>query len=311
VLGLLREWQAEFDLGRRHLDKGLELARQAHAGYFLGQNMFGLGHISLSRGEYEEAQSWYRQLSDYAQAAGDAFWLARAPNCEGTVSLELYDLNRALELQLEGHEAALKYFAWPEPRAHSLLKAGLVYFERGEYGCADEFFLRAWALLESDEVLRWRWHIPLLCARGALALARGNHDEGWRFASESFELARQTCARKHEARAQRLQGEILAATGRVNEALPLIQASVALAQKLQTRRDIWMGTLALGKTLMRLAGEKEAETALRTSAETIESIASALKTDSLIRSFFGAAPVREVFQILGRRPPSGERSVLS
>lgn len=35
VLGLLRQWEAEFDLGRRHLQKGLELARQAHAGYFL------------------------------------------------------------------------------------------------------------------------------------------------------------------------------------------------------------------------------------------------------------------------------------
>jgi class 3 adenylate cyclase/tetratricopeptide (TPR) repeat protein len=311
VLGLLREWQAEFDLARCHLHKGLELARQAHAGYYLGQNLFGLGHISLSRGDYEEAYSWYHQLNDYAQAAGDAFWLARAPNCEGTVSLELYDLNRALELQLEGHDAALKYFAWPEPRAHSLLKAGLAYFERADYDRAEEFFSRAWALLDSDDVLRWRWHVPLLHARGALALASGRHDEAWRFATESLELARKTYARKHEARAQRLQGEILAATGRINEALPLMQASVALAQKLQTRRDIWMGTLALGKTLVRLGKDKEAEAAFKTSAETIELIAAALKTDSLIRSFLGAPPVREVFQILGRPSPSGDPSIHS
>jgi class 3 adenylate cyclase/tetratricopeptide (TPR) repeat protein len=308
VLGLMRQWQAEFDLARGHLHKGLELARQAHAGYVLGQNLFGLGHVSLSRGEYEEARSWYRQLSEYAQAAGDAFWLARAPNCEGTVSLELYDLNRAIELQLEGHEAALKYFAWPEPRAHSLLKAGLAYFERADNGRAEEYFLQAWALLEGDDVLRWRWHIPLLHARGALALASGRYDEAWRFATESLELARKTYARKHETRAQRLQGEILAATGRLNEALPLLRASVTSAQKLQARREIWMGTLALGKAWVRLGRDKEAETAFKTSAETIESIAAALTTDAFIRSFRGAPPVCEVLQMFGRRPPSGAPS---
>jgi tetratricopeptide (TPR) repeat protein len=311
VLGLLRQWKAEFDLGCRHLHQGLELARQAHAGYFLGQSLFGLGHVSLSRGEYEEAHSWYRQLSDYAQAAGDAFWLARAPNCEGTVSLELYDLNRALELQLEGHEAALKYFAWPEPRAHSLLKAGQAYFELADYGRAEVFFSQTWALLDSDNVLRWRWHIPLLHARGALALALGDADEAWRFATESLDLARKTCARKHEARAQRLQGEILSASGRTNQAVPLFQSSAALAQELQTRRDIWMGTLALGKALMRLGKDKEAEAAFKTSAETIELIASALKTNSLINSFLSAPLVREVFQTFGRRPPITDAAVPS
>src|SRR5262249_49552243 len=147
------------------------------------------------------------------------FWLARAPNCLGAVALELYDLKRALELQLKGEEAAQKYFAWPEPLAHSLLKAGLVYFEQTEHGLAEEFFLRAWALLGTDDVMRWRWHIPLLHARGALALARGRHDEAWRFANESLQLARKTYARKHEARALRLEGEILAAGGRINEAV--------------------------------------------------------------------------------------------
>jgi len=214
--------------------------------------------------------------------------------------LELYDLDRALEFQLEGEEAAQRYFAWPEPRAHSLLKAGLVYCEQTEYGRAEEFFSRAWALLDSDDVLRWRWHIPLLHARGALALTCGRHDEAWRFATESFELARQTCVRKHEARAQRLQGEILADTGRLSEALPLIQASVALAQELRTRRDIWIAALALGKTLIRLGRDKEAEAAFKSSAETIESIAAPLETPSLVQSFLGAPPVREVFKTLGR-----------
>jgi tetratricopeptide (TPR) repeat protein len=273
-------------------------------GFTIGQTLFCLGHRSLSRGEYDDARNLYQQLSEYAETAGEAFWLSRAPNCRGAVPLELYDFDRALELQLEGYEAACKYSPlWPEPQGHSLLKAGLVHLERTDYDRAQDFFLRAWALLDGDDFVRWRWHIPLLHARGTLALARGLYDEAWKFATESLELARKTCARKHEVRALRLQGEILAANGRINEGLPLIQASVGLAEELQTRRDVWAGTLALGKTLIRLGKDDEAEVSFKTAAAAIEWIAAGLKTDSLIRSFLSAPPVLEVFQALGRRLP--------
>jgi tetratricopeptide (TPR) repeat protein len=303
MLGAARERECAFETAHRTLQKGLKLASEVHSGFSVGQSLFCLGHTSLSQGNYEEALGWYQQLSDYAQTAGDAFWLSRAPNCLGAVPLELYEFNWALELQLEGHEAARRYSAWPEPKAHSLLKAGLVHFERDDYSHAEEFFLGAWGLLEVDNVSRYRWHIPLLHARGALALARGQHDEAWRFASESLELARKTYARKHEARAQRLQGEILAATGRLKEGAPMLEASVRLAHDLKTPREVWMGSFALGKLLVRLGKDKEAEGAFNAAAGTIESIASALKTEALIRSFLAAAPVIEVFRVLGRIPP--------
>jgi hypothetical protein len=103
-----------------------------------------------------------------------------------------------------------------------------------------------------------------------------------------------------------LQGEILAATGRLKESAPILEASVMLAQGLKVPRDEWMGALALGKLLTRLGKDKEAEVAFNTAAATIESIAAALKTDVLVRSFLSAPPVLEAFQVLGRRPPSIE-----
>jgi hypothetical protein len=39
-------------------------------------------------------------------------------------------------------------------------------------------------------------------------------------------------------------------------------------------------------------------------AATIESIAAALKTDVLIRSFLGAPPVHKVYKVLGQQPPT-------
>jgi class 3 adenylate cyclase/tetratricopeptide (TPR) repeat protein len=304
VSGEMLEWHGEFERALDHLDSGLELARESHSGFVLGIALFSLGHVALSRGEYEQARDFYQQLSDYAQGSGDAFWLARAPNCAGAVSLELYDLDRALELQLEGDEAALRYSAWPEPRGHSLLKAGLVHLERTDYNHAEEFFLRAWELLEGDNFTRWRWHIPLLHARGALALARGSHEEAWRFATESHELACQTYARKHEARAQRLQGEILAARGRFEEGAAMLEASVKLAEELKTPRESWMGRSALGKVLDRLGKDQQAENEFRKAVATIEAVARRLKSPGLAGSFLAAEPVREIYRILGTRPPA-------
>src|SRR5262249_3442131 len=101
--------------------------------------------------------------------------------------------------------------------------------------------------------------------------------------------------------------EILAGTGRIDEALALLQASVGLAKQLQTRREIWVGSVALGKTLNRLGKYKEAEAALMTAYETVETIATMVTTDYLIQSFVSAQLVREIFKMLGRRPPDGDR----
>src|SRR5262249_31142703 len=143
------------------------------------------------------------------------------------------------------------------------------------------FFRRAWDLLEEDIFLRWRWHIPLLRARGELALAAGRLDEAWSFATQSLELATQTDSRKHVARAQRLQGDILAASGRLDDAGRALEAAVQLAEHIQTPREIWLGKAAFGKVLVQLGREKEAEAHFRQAIHTLEAIAAKLQTSRL------------------------------
>ena len=195
---------------------------------------------------------------------------------------------------------------WPEPRGHSLVKAGLAHLYRGEHGPAEACFRRAEALLEADTWLRWRWHIALLHALGELALTQGRHDEAWTYATQSLELATQTDSRKHVARAQRLQGDILAASGRLEEAAQTLATSVHLAERLQTPREVWLGQAALGKVLARLGRDKEAEAQLTQATQTIEAIAANLHTPRLHHSFLSAAPVLDIYAALGHRPPYEE-----
>ena len=303
-LGAMLQWRADFDRGLVYLHEGAELAQRAHAGFYFGRAAFHIGNANAAKGEYEEALQWHRRLSDYASAAGDKFFMARVPNCIGGVHLELFDLDDAFRLNLEGAEVAQQLWPWPEPRGHALLKVGLVHFEWGEHGRAEAFFRRAWALLEEDLLLRWRWHMALLHAFGQLALAEGRHDEAWTYATQSLELATQTDSRKHVARAQRLQGDILAASGRLEEAAQALTTSVHLAEQLQTPREVWLGKAALGKVLTRLGRDKGAEAQLTQATQTIEAIAANLHTPRLHHSFLNAVPVLKVYETLGHRPPS-------
>ena len=302
-LGATLQWRAEFDCGLAYLHEGAELAQRTHSGFDFGRAAFHIGIANTARGEYEEALRWYRRISDNASAAGDKFFLARVPNCIGGVHLELFDFDEAIRLNLEGAEVAQQLWPWPEPRSHALLKVGLAHLERGAHGFAEEFFRRAWALLEEDTWLRWRWHIPLLRARGKLAMAEGRLDEAWSFAMQSLKLATQTDSRKHVARAQRLQGDILSASRRLAEAVQALATSVQLAEQLQTPREVWLGKATLGKVLARLGRDQEAEAQFTQALQTIEAIAANLRTPRLRQSFLSAAPVLEVYTTLGHRPP--------
>jgi hypothetical protein len=100
-----------------------------------------------------------------------------------------------------------------------------------------------------------------------------------------------------------LQGEILAASGRLEEAARMLVASVHVAEQIQTPREVWLGQAALGKVLVRLGRDKEAEAQFIQATQTIEAIAANLQTPRLRRSFLSAAPVMEVYGALGHRPP--------
>src|SRR5262249_30952010 len=147
------------------------------------------------------------------------FWLARARNPAGGVHLELFDLETALEHNFEGAEVARRIWPWPEPQAHSHLKIGLVHLLRGDHDRAGAQFGRAWEMFGEDVWFRWRCHMPLARAEGELALRERRFDDAWKRASESLEVATRTDSRKHVVRALCLQGQILAATSRLDEAL--------------------------------------------------------------------------------------------
>lgn len=83
-------------------------------------------------------------------------------------------------------------------------------------------------------------------------MVQGHHDEAWTYATQSLDLATQTDSKKHMARAQLLQGEILTARGQLEVASQELTASIHLAEQIQTPRDVWLGKATLAKALAQL-----------------------------------------------------------
>ena len=154
-----------------------------------------------------------------------------------------------------------------------------------------------------DTWYRWRWHIPLLRARGALALAERRFDDAWKFAVESLEMAIRTDSRKHIARARRLQGMVLAANGRLEDAAGILESSVILAAQIGTHPDVWIARCSLGQVLLKLGRDREAEEQFMNALRTLEAIANNLHTPGLKKALLASQPVAELYSALDRRPP--------
>src|SRR6185295_9760143 len=144
---------------------------------------------------------------------------------------------------------------------------------RGNHGSAERAFREAESLRELDTWGRWTWEISLWRSRGELLLTEAKYDEAWILASRSLEAATQCRQRKHVARALRLQGEIMAAQGRLADATRALTASLDQAHVIGTARESWIGHAALGRVLTRLGQDGEAEAQLTAAAHAIESIA--------------------------------------
>ena len=302
-LGTALQWRGGYDRGMAALRSGIERAQAAYAGMAYGLGTFFLGHACVSRGAYEEALHWYRCFNDYASVSGSKLCRARVPNSIGGVHLELFDIDEALRLNLEGVEVAKANDAWPDPQGHSLVKVALAYLYKGEYAQAEVALSRAAAILEDYVWMQWRWQFVLYRALGELALAQGQHEEAWIHATESLRLAMQSDSRKHIVRAQHLQGEILAATDQLDDAVQTFTRVIRQADQLGTPREVWLGKAALGKVLMRLHRDEAAETLLTEATQELEAIADALRTPQLRKSLLSSTPAIQLYHMLGRRPP--------
>jgi DNA-binding SARP family transcriptional activator/lipopolysaccharide biosynthesis regulator YciM len=288
-------WQGQSARSLPLLEEGITVARREGIGFWLGNLLFfaGLAHGSLCH--YEQALDYFRQGQRHSQEAGDMFTAIRVANSLGWIHYELYDVRTALTYDRQGVEMA-RGFPWPEPLANALVNLGFDYLLTHELAEAERAFAEATTLLNQDVWMEWRWRTRLLLGQGWLALARQDLAQAQDHARQALALADETTARKNQARAHLLLGEIALAKGEATQATSFLHQAIDLAQAVDNPRLLWQSLEALARAKSAQGQQQAAAEAGARAAEVIQAIATGLQDEALRRLFLNAGPVQRVLQ---------------
>jgi ATP/maltotriose-dependent transcriptional regulator MalT len=138
----------------------------------------------------------------------------------------------------------------------------------------------------------WLWRLRLAQTRAEIALARGEWDAAFEWASDAVEQSVARGRRKYEALALGARGHALAKRGRIAEALVELRAAVNVAR---TTGDpaLLLRTAAL---LLAIEGD---ERVLAEARSAVEQIADHLPDAGMRQQFAAAEPVRLLARLPG------------
>ena len=208
----------------------------------------------------------------------------------GWLHRELGDYENALKFDEEGVDFA-QLWGKPSPEISARLNVCLDVLHLGEPG-------RALVLLDEIEVRinagafgfhNWRWRLRLLHARGLCFLALGEPAKALALAEEGFPLAETAVIRKYVALNQELKGAALAELGMVTEAIGELETAVALADTIQYQPTCWASRQQLAELYRQIDREQESQKALSDSVHIIQTIAAALKDETLRATFLNTS----------------------
>lgn len=251
TLGMAHGWHGMFARARTEIAESLVMAKEGRWGLLVPRALFFSGINAAAIGAFDEAIGFLESCRRYAEESDDVWWLARVPNTIGWVYQERGDLDRSLEYNQTGVDAARKA-AWPEPLGNALVNLGVDYLRLGRPDKARATFDDAALLLGRDETMQWRWEIRLLLGLAELYLAIGAEDDSLAFAGRALALARGTGASKHAARARLIQGAAMLRKREPVQARVLLDRAARLAGRLGSPRLQMDTEVLLAETHRRL-----------------------------------------------------------
>jgi tetratricopeptide (TPR) repeat protein len=213
----LHHWRGENQEAALVLDWCLETAREIGDVPRLLQNHFLRG-MSLGRqGRLGEAFHLIREAQRLAELTGERVQLARLPNTLGWLHRELQDLERALELDLEGIRLSQE-FRDTESEINSRINAGQVFLLLNEPDRAFEQLERAEILLDPFPWFKWLFETRLQAEWASYWIARGDTRQAATHARAALDITKRSLVHKYAAWSHRILGEIAALEDRVADA---------------------------------------------------------------------------------------------
>jgi len=296
-LGAHANWRAEFDAAMPFLRRAEEVAASVHDGF---NELFAVAFICLPQvalGEFAEARATIERGLRRSRELQNGFIEGRLLNTLGWFHQELGDFRRALELDREAADIGRR-IKNPNVEVSSLINIGLDHLNLGEVD-------RAIALWEETQVRvdkhafgahRWRWsnHLATYLAEGLLA--RGDFGRAGAQADLAVMQARATGARKYEARALAIRGEIALRAKDWPAAHGDLVAALAIARAIPYPALAWQVARLLAQAAAGADRMDEARAAAADARATIEHLAARAPEPALRQTFLAWVRVQATLE---------------
>jgi len=234
------------------LDKARERGSNFHIVCLLFIRGLGLGNF----GRLSDALTDLREGMRLSEINHERYWLPRLPNTLAWLHGEMFDIEEALRLNLEGSLIA-REMHFPEGDVNSQINLALNYLSLGDQDRARNHLSAAGTLLADDEWFRWVYTIRFHAAYAEYWLSKGDPAEAGKCAKASLELASTTRRRKYIAWARKLLGDVAATEDRPGDAIQCYQAGLSQLQDHPCPSVQWKISAALAATHAKLHQSEE------------------------------------------------------
>jgi tetratricopeptide (TPR) repeat protein len=303
-LGLLDNWQGEYERSRELQDQGIAIGRTHNLAYILCWTVWARGLACCGRGEYEQAMASLQEGLRLSAQLGDRAAKPRILNSLGWLHGELYNLETALRYNREAAEAAYA-IGEPELVAYAEINLAVDYLMLGDLVQAGRYLEKVQRAAErpgkwGDEWMKWRYSQYLFHSLGELWLKKGDTERALMFADECLRLAEPTSTRKNVVKGRRLQGQAFLALGRLQEAEEALRKALTVALEIGNPPQLWKTYAALGELYERQGESDRMRSAYASALQGIEGVAERLNNQELKQTFLSAHPVQAIRARLSR-----------
>jgi tetratricopeptide (TPR) repeat protein len=262
------------------------------------------GVIRGGRGEYRQALAVLQSTLGVGERLGD--YGARGPclNTLGWIHGELQDHERAIDLNMQSLQAALRLKdPDPEGEHNARLNLGDSLMALGRLDEAEQQFQMVERVVRQPQphelYMLWRYSQHLFHSYGELCLARDDLARAFAYANECLALAESSDSKKNVIKARRLRSQALLAQGSLGEAATEIASALALARQVGNPPQLWKTLAAFGDLLRAQGRGDEAGEAYQEALQVITAVALALEDPALSHTFLTSQHIERIRQLAG------------
>ena len=303
ILAAFSRWRGDYDQCLAIYEDLLpRLKEAAHIQTYLGCTFF-YGLALGEQGRYQDAISVLEEGLELGRKSGERYMMPKLTNSLGWVYRELGQYDRAIQYSMKAL-AAGRDLAGPgapsfsEVVCQSLIDLGEAYLGLGDLPAARHHLESAHenAYHQQYAFCRPRWLPRSLLDLGQYWLTVGEPARSQEMLDElrRHAVTDRFAFRKYQLRAAGLQGLVLAAAGREQEAGAALDRALELAVALHNPGELWRTHATLARFHQARNCPQLASRHYREARRIVEGIAAGLTDTNLRDAFLGSAVVREL-----------------